>query len=207
MSSPLTVEELHATANVGLASFVEDIEHVVAREMDPHPIAAAVQARLPELLADPSFLTPEFREPWPDRYRSHLLVVAPSKRFSVVSMIWMPGQVTPIHDHICWCVVGVMQGLERERRYSLHEDNGGGRWLVPLDEDTVTPGHTCALIPPDENIHQVRNAGDSLAISIHVYGEDIGVYGSSINQCFGELPIREGDTSGAPVAWRRVLFK
>jgi predicted metal-dependent enzyme (double-stranded beta helix superfamily) len=213
MSVPLSAEDLRATA--GLASFVEDIERVVARESDPHPIAAAVQARLPGLLADPDFLAPEYREPWPDHYRSHLLVVAPSRRFSVVSMVWLPEQVTPIHDHICWCVVGVLQGLERERRYSLHEGRhertadgqDGERWLVPLDEDTVTPGHTCALIPPDENIHLVRNAGDGLAISIHVYGEDIAVYGSSINQCFGDLPIRPGDTSGAPVAWRRVLFK
>ena len=206
MSVPLSAEDLRTTA--GLASFVADIERVVASERDPHPIAAAVQARLPELLADPSFLAPEYREPWPDRYRSHLLVVAPTRRFSVVSMVWLPGQVTPIHDHICWCVVGVLQGLERERRYSLHERPADGeRWLVPLEDETVTPGHTCALIPPDENIHQVRNAGDGLAISIHVYGENIAVYGSSINQCFGDLPIRPGDTSGAPVAWRRVLFK
>ena len=207
MSTPLTAEELRAAATAGLASFVDDIERVVATEDDPHVVAAAVQSRLPALLADPSFLAPEYREPWPDRYRSHLLVVAPSRRFSVVSMVWMPGQVTSIHDHICWCVVGVLQGFEREQRFSLHENAAGERWLAPLEEDGVTPGHACALIPPDENIHQVRNAGDSLAISIHVYGDDIEVYGSSINQCFEELPIRPGDLSGTPVAWRRVNFK
>ena len=207
MSTSLSAEELGAEATPGLASFVADVERVVAKEHEPHVVSAAVQARLADLLADPAFLAPEFREPWPDRYRAHLLVVAPSRRFSVVSMVWLPGQITPIHDHICWCVVGVLQGLERERRYSLHEDGVGERWLVPGEEDTVTPGHTCALIPPDENIHQVRNAGDSLAISIHVYGEDIEVYGTSINQCFGELPIRPGDASGSVVAWRRVMFK
>ena len=207
MSGPLNVEDARAaaTASDNLTTFVADVEALIAHEREPHHIAASVQARLPRLLSTPRFLAPEHREPWPDRYRSHLLAVAPSGRFSVVALVWLPGQITPIHDHICWCVVGVLEGLERERRYTLREDATGARWLAPLAEEAVTPGHTCALVPPDENIHQVRNAGDSLAISIHVYGEDLTAHPSSINQCFDELPIRLGDLSGSPVAWRRVV--
>ena len=86
-------------------------------------------------------------------------------------------------------------------------EGAGAHFLVPESGETLTAGHTCALIPPEENIHQVRNAGDDLAISLHVYGEDIGVYGSSINQCFDGLPVRAEDASGAPIAWRRVVWK
>jgi predicted metal-dependent enzyme (double-stranded beta helix superfamily) len=206
MSGPLNVEgaRVAATTTDDLSTFVADIEALVAVEREPHRIASGVQARLPRLLANPIFLAPEYREPWPDRYRPHLLAIAPSGRFSVVALVWLPGQITPIHDHICWCVVGVLQGLERERRYTLHEDATGARWLVPLAEEAVAPGHTCALVPPDENIHQVRNAGDGLAISIHVYGDDLTAHPSSINQCFDEVPIRPGDLSGSAVAWRRV---
>jgi predicted metal-dependent enzyme (double-stranded beta helix superfamily) len=206
MSEPLNVEgeRAAAIASDDLTTFVADIEALLAHERHPHRIAAGVQARLPRLLASSRFLGPEQREPWPDRYRPQLLTVAPSGRFSVVSLVWLPGQTTPIHDHICWCVVGVLEGLERERRYTLREDASGARWLAPLAEEAVTPGHTCALVPPDENIHQVRNAGDGLAISIHVYGEDLTAHPTSINQCFDELPIRLGDLSGSPVAWRRV---
>jgi 3-mercaptopropionate dioxygenase len=190
-----------------LADFVADVEELVAAEGDPHLITAGVQARLARLLAGPEFLTPEQREPEPTHYRSHLLAVAPSRRFSVVGLIWLPGQVTPIHDHICWCVVGVLQGVEREQRYGLRADNAGSHFLVPEGGETLTAGHTCALIPPQENIHQVRNAGDDLAISLHVYGEDIGVYGSSINQCFDELPVHAEDAGGVPIAWRRVRWQ
>jgi predicted metal-dependent enzyme (double-stranded beta helix superfamily) len=207
MSEPLNAESAHATTTAtdgDLAAFVAAVETLTAGERDPHRIAAGVQACLPRLLANPSFLAPDQREPWPDRYRPHLLAVAPSRRFSVVALVWLPGQITPIHDHICWCVVGVLEGLEREQRYTLREDATGARWLAPLAEEAVMPGHTCALVPPDENIHQVRNAGESLAISIHVYGEDLTAYPSSINQCFDDLPIRPGDLSGSPVAWRRV---
>lgn len=203
MTTPLNAEATSTPMTAGLAAFVADLEALVASEQEPGTIAAGVRARLTRLLADPDFLAPCYCEPDPEHYRSHLLAVAPSRRFSVVSLVWLPGQITPIHDHICWCVVGVRQGLEREQRYTLHEGDDGTRWLVPLADEVVNPGDTCALVPPEENIHQVRNAGDTLAISIHVYGEDIGLYGSSINQKFDDLPVRAGDLSGSPVAWRR----
>jgi predicted metal-dependent enzyme (double-stranded beta helix superfamily) len=188
-------------STIGLRTFIEDIEALLDREPEAHAVASGVRARLPKLLADPSFLAPEQRESSPEHYRSHLLAVAPSARFSVVSLVWLPGQVTPIHDHIAWCVVGVLQGTEREERFELRAA-GEAHWLMPEGEEIVTPGHTCCLVPPDENIHRVRNAGDDLAISIHVYGADIGKYGSSINECFDELPIRPGESGGVSVAWR-----
>jgi 3-mercaptopropionate dioxygenase len=193
-----------------LIDFVADIEALVAAQTDPHVITAAVQVRLLTLLGRKDFLTPEQQEPDAAHYRSHILAVAPSRRFSVVGLVWLPGQVTPIHDHICWCVVGVVQGIEREDRYGLRCDGIDALWLVPVGGETLTAGHTCALVPPEENIHRVCNAGDDLAISIHVYGEDIERYKSSINQCFDSLPIRsaeEGATVGAGVAWRRVRWE
>lgn len=186
-----------------LETFITDVEALLAAQSDPHRITDGVQQLLARLLASPDFLRPEQCEPDPERYRTHLLAIAPSRRFSIVALVWLPGQVTPIHDHICWCCVGVLRGLEHEQRYTLHQNAANEQWLVPLKVDVLTAGHTCALVPPEENIHQVRNAGDDLAISIHVYGDDLAVWGSSINQCFDALPVRD-DLSGAPVAWRRV---
>ncbi len=194
-----------STVVATLDTFIDDIEALVASEQDPRRVALGVQARLPFLLARPDFLAPQYRQPDPNHYRTHLLAVAPSKKFSVLSMVWLPGQMTSIHDHICWCVVGVLQGLECEQRYSLRERSDGRRWLTPVGEDRLYPCQTAALVPPEENIHQVWNAGQDVAISLHVYGEDISVYGSSINQRFDDLPISYDDTSGSPVAWRREL--
>ena len=201
MRDSLDIVDIRAGAN-DLPTFIAEIERLVALESDPHVITAGVRTRLTRLLTNPDLLAPAYREPSPDHYRSHLVAVAPSRRFSVVSLVWLPGQVTAIHDHFCWCVVGVLQGMERERRFGLREDAAGSRWLVPLGDEAVRPGDTCALVPPDENIHQVRNAGDDLAISIHVYGGDLDVYGNSINQCFDDVPIHPDDLSGTPVPWR-----
>ncbi|HEU5346548.1 MAG TPA: cysteine dioxygenase family protein [Ktedonobacterales bacterium] len=188
-------------------SFVDDVERLLdahARDHDPDLIVQAVQRRLTALLASEGVLEPADRIPWADHYRPHLLTVAPSRRFSVMALIWAPEQVTPIHDHICWCVVGVLEGLEREQRFSLRQNDDGQRWLAPTTDVMVNPGEISRLTPPEENIHQVRNAGDALAISLHIYGADISVCGSSVNQCFDDLPIR-ADTAATPqtfVSWR-----
>ena len=191
-----------------LRHFVADVERILdgqerARSRDA--MVEEVEHRLVELLASPAdVLPPDDRIPWPDHYRPHLLTVAPSRRFSVLALIWLPGQMTPIHDHICWCVVGVLEGVERERRFHLRQDPGGERWLSCGADVLVAPGSVSRLTPPDENIHQVRNAGSDLAISLHVYGADISVVGSSVNQCFDDLPVREEASllGGLPVEWR-----
>jgi 3-mercaptopropionate dioxygenase len=195
---------MHATLKaLSLQGFVDEIEGLLREETNASAIAEGVRLRLPHLLADTRFLLPQYREPDPERYRTNVVTVAPSGKFSVVAMVWLPGQQTAIHDHVTWCVVGVVQGLEREERFSLRERNGQ-RWLLPCGEEAVPPGDTTALVPPEENIHRVRNAGTTTALSVHVYGADISKLGTSINECFDDLPIRPNDYSGRAVAWRRV---
>jgi len=58
------------------------------------------------------------------------------------------------------------------------------------------------LLPPEEDIHRVTNAGTGKAISIHVYGADIGKFGSSINHVFDDLPLRPDPGNARRVAWR-----
>lgn len=186
-----------------LEAFVADVAALRLRHDTPRPLADAVALRLGRLLRDPDWLAEEYRQPWADRYRQHILYVAPDGGFSVVSLVWNPGQKTPIHDHVSWCVVGVYQGEEMETRYALYR-GAQGQFLVPTRHERATPGETVALVPPDEDIHAVACHGAQRAISIHVYGADIGVLGTSINHRFDDLPIRP-DAEGAPrVSWRET---
>jgi predicted metal-dependent enzyme (double-stranded beta helix superfamily) len=149
-------------------SFVHDAEHLID---DPHAIAD----RLGGLLATDGWLAPEHQLGSRDGYRQHLLHVSASRRLSVVALVWLPGQRTPIHDHVSWCVVGVYRGVERETRYRMVD-----RHLVPVDTIEAAAGHVEALVPPAENIHSVTASGPGKTISIHVYGADIERLGSSI---------------------------
>ena len=109
---------------------------------DPHAIAE----RLRPLLATEGWLAPEHEQGSEEGYRQHLLHVSDCRRLSVVALVWLPGQSTPIHDHVSWCVVGVYRGEERETHYR-EVDHGGRRRLVPTGEMVARPGHVEALVP------------------------------------------------------------
>jgi predicted metal-dependent enzyme (double-stranded beta helix superfamily) len=84
----------------------------------------------------------------------------------VVSFVWMPGQKTPIHDHTVWGLVGVMRGEELCEEYSPQ--------ARPLGRHPVKPGDIDRVSPRIGDVHVVSNAGAQTAVSIHVYGANIG---------------------------------
>jgi predicted metal-dependent enzyme (double-stranded beta helix superfamily) len=45
------------------------------------------------------------------------------------------------------------------------------------------------MVVPPGDIHRVRNAGDDVAISLHVYGADLRIHGNSIRREY-DLPVR-----------------
>jgi len=186
-----------------LRRLTRSLDALVAANDDPHVIAARAGMLLGPALADPGLLEARHQEPADDRYRQHLVHVHPLGRYSIVALVWKPGQATPIHDHVCWCVVGVWRGLERETTYRLYGD-GDSPYLVPHGAAKSYPGDVSVLVPPEEDIHLVENAGDEIAISIHVYGDDISVLGTSINHRFEADLVRTRPTSGraAPISWR-----
>lgn len=178
-----------------MREFVLDVELLVEADFRPSARAAEVAEALRELLRSGDVLGPEHMEPAPDGYRQHVVHVDPLSRFSIVSLVWLPGQQTPVHDHVCWCVVGVLQGREEEICYELDEAG------VPRQRSTShnTAGEVCWLVPPNRDVHRVRNNGDGLAVSIHVYGADIGKLGTSINRVYAD-PVGEHAHSGFPTS-------
>jgi 3-mercaptopropionate dioxygenase len=145
-------------------------------------VAAALRANLP----DPAAILPvSLRRGDPAGYQSHLLYAEPDGSFSISAMVWMPGQQTMIHDHVAWCVTGVLQGREYEEVFALAD---GGRTLK-LAARNVNPAGAVSGFAPPGDIHRVRNTGDTVAISMHVYGADISRLGNSIRREY-TLPVR-----------------
>ena len=190
------------TTDSHFAHFLERMDALVAAKDDPHVIADETSHALAELLEHPGFLEARFRRPAPGHYRQHLVHVHPRGSYSVVSLVWKPGQATPIHDHRCWCVVGVWQGVERESTFALRRATDGLK-LFPRGTMFTGPGDVSVLVPPEEDIHRVENAGAGIAISLHVYGDDISVRGSSINRTFDE-DLVDARPAGPfePASWR-----
>src|SRR5919112_6681145 len=97
-----------------LTDLVDGVRTAVDARASWSQTAQLVAEQLRRHLPAPDLLTGEQRLGSPDGYRSHTLHVEPDGSFSIVALVWRPGQVTRIHDHMTWCVFGVIQGVEHE---------------------------------------------------------------------------------------------
>ena len=167
----------------GIAEVAGAVRVAVATATNEAEAGEGVAAVLRQHIHRDDLLDPEHHEGDPEAYRQHIVHVEDDGAFSIVCLVWLPGQVTPIHDHVSWCVVGVHQGEEAEERFRVEDDH-----LVPAGNDTNPQGTVVWLSPPGD-IHRVRNAGPAKAIPIPVYGADISVLGSSIRRTY-DLPVR-----------------
>jgi len=154
--------------NLGrLRQFVQDMTRAVERHGADEPrMLDEGEKLLKGLISNDDWLPEDFAAPSKESYRQYLLYCDPLERFSVASFVWMPGHRTPIHDHTVWGLVGVLRGSELCEEYSekieklsTHESRRG-------DVDRVSPAVG--------DIHVVSNAGTQTAVSIHVYGANIG---------------------------------
>jgi predicted metal-dependent enzyme (double-stranded beta helix superfamily) len=179
-----------ALATGRLRTLVEDVREAVGRGLPPDVTAYLAGEKLAPHLGAEELLTPAQREPDPEGYRQHLLHAESDGSFSVVALVWLPGQGTSIHDHVSWCVTGVHQGEEHERRYRLLPAGAaGGSARLVATEDVVNPaGSVCGFAPPGD-IHRVWNGctDGEVAVSLHLYGADISRLGSSVRRVY-DLP-------------------
>ena len=170
-----------------LRRLINEVRTIVARDAEARAVGRKVAEILRSYLQLADFLTPAQMEPCGDKYHQHILHVEADGSFSIVALVWLPGQATPIHDHVSWCVVGVYRGQEHETTYQLRNGKADPH-LVAVGE-TINPiGSVAALVPPGD-IHHVENAGTDVAVSLHIYGADIGVLGSSIRRRY-DLEVR-----------------
>lgn len=150
-----------------LRSFIRDMTRLADRHADDEQrMLDEGEKLLRALIAEDDWLPEELARPSAEGYRQYLLHCDPLERFCVVSFVWMPGQRTPIHDHTVWGLVGVMRGEETCEAYS--------RELKPAGRHPVRRGQVDRVSPRIGDIHVVANEGSDVAVSIHVYGANIG---------------------------------
>ena len=158
-----------------LSPLVAGIRTAVDSHADWAETARLVAGQLRRHLPTPDVLTAEQRLGSADHYVGHTLHVEPDGSFSIIALVWRPGQITRIHDHITWCVFGVIQGVEHEE---LFDADGT---VIGRSENHV--GDVSGFAPPGD-IHRVHNTAEETAISIHVYGTDVTRIGSSARRYY-----------------------
>lgn len=150
-----------------LRLFVQEMTRLVERHgADEARMLDEGEKLLQGLIAHDDWLPEQFARPSDESYRQYLLYCDAQERFSVVSFVWQPGQKTPVHNHTVWGLVGVMRGSELCEEYSPS--------LQKMNSHECKAGDVDRVSPAIGDIHTVCNAGTKTAVSIHVYGGNIG---------------------------------
>src|SRR5690349_9616863 len=170
-----TTQTTQTRTRTELAGLVAGVRACVDTHASWAETARLVAGALREHLPSPDVLTAEQRLGSPDGYRSHTLHAEPDGSFSVIALVWRPGQITRIHDHVTWCTFAVIQGVEHEELFDAELN------LVGESDNYV--GDVSGFAPPGD-IHRVHNTSDTTAISIHVYGTDVTRVGSSARRYY-----------------------
>ncbi len=170
MTTTMTTTQTHP-----ITALADGVRTAVGKHANWSDTADLVAEQLRLHLPGPDVLTAEQRDGSPDSYGSHVLHVEPDGSFSIIGLVWRPGQITRIHDHVTWCVFGVLQGVEHEDLYDADLR------LIGSADNQV--GDVSGFAPPGD-IHRVHNTTDTTAISLHIYGTDVTRIGSSVRRYY-----------------------
>jgi len=155
-----------------LREFVKIITSELSAPGTPSEMPASLESALKELVRKDDWLPKQFSVPSLEKYQQYLLYCDPFERFSVVSFVWIQGQTTPVHNHKVWGAIGQLRGAEQSTPYRLDE-SGELKAGHPFQSKVGEVFSFSAI--NNNDIHQVANTSPETAISIHVYGANIGV--------------------------------
>ncbi|MDM5281900.1 cysteine dioxygenase family protein [Peribacillus frigoritolerans] len=164
------------THNPSIQTFEESIRKVLNVAKSEKEIVNQIQPYFQSLLQNEGLLPESYKQPKPNKYSQFLLYKPQDEAFSIVAFVWGPGQTAPIHDHLVWGLVGIYEGTIEETRYrKISNDESEVGFNLEVVETVIAKTKDISFVyPPNADIHSVRNPFNDIAITIHIYGTDIG---------------------------------
>ena len=105
-------------------------------------------------------------------YASYLLYLSEGADLCIVLDVFMAKQAAVAHNHLCWCVFSCLEGMEREYLFDVPDDLSAAP--VEVMARLREPGQVTIAHAAPGAFHQVECAQGDMAISLHIYGADIG---------------------------------
>jgi len=157
-----------------LTDFIREMTAVVEMYSEAVVRASEAEKLVGKLVYSKSWLPPNKQIPDSNHYARYSLYLDPQDRFELIALVWLPGQVTFLHDHDgTWGVEGVLCGRMKVTNFLQIEKHSND--IVKLfHTGTMTVGaqSTSQLLPPAD-CHILEAAGEQPTITIHVYGRKL----------------------------------
>ncbi|MEM9276228.1 MAG: cupin [Cyanobacteria bacterium P01_F01_bin.143] len=153
-----------------LYRFLTDLEDVLLTISDDRDRLKAIFPLVRKLLMSSYWLQMEYREPNPETgWSVKTLYKEVDYPITIQTVTWLPGNVSPIHNHATWGIVAIMDGQEKNRFWQRSPDAEHPHKIKLIDEYTFIPGDIVGLMP--DAIHSVEPLGEEPAITFNIYGE------------------------------------
>ena len=164
-----------------LQTFIDDCHGIMREFVQPADIVLEIAPRMISLLDHSGeFLGDSHRDPDQRKYARHEVYTSPEGNLSLFSMVWLPGQWTPVHDHATWGVVGIVDGMLEERNFirsDKRERSDSGIILRRGGVSLLRPGTVTTFVPNPDHIHRtgVPRARQT-TVTLHLYGRHLQNY-------------------------------
>ena len=158
-----------------LQAFVSDLKSITAATDTPQSVIDQVTPLARRLAETSDWSDPRFRECDPEQgFGVSILNEEADHSLMVETICWLPGRGVAPHDHQTWGVVVGIEGEEINCNWRRHDDGSRENYadLSVSKEVVVGAGDVCVFLPDD--IHSVRNPGDTPSLSLHIYGYSPG---------------------------------
>ena len=162
----------HPEAHGAIHDYVDRV-HAILDASEDGDVADEVAATLQDVLLVDDLLSASQREPGEAKYRKHILYACPKGRFTLLSLVWTPGQGTPVHGHTAWGAVGVYEGTPNVAVYDCEEIEDERHAVTEKKDVCCTRGDLATVRPGLCDVHRIYNDSDETMITLHTYGLDL----------------------------------
>jgi len=152
-----------------LFRFLTNLEDILLNIADDNHRLQKIRPLVRHLLNYSEWLHYEYLPPDPNKGWSVLsLYDEPDYPLTVQTVVWSPGQASPIHNHATWGIVAIISGEEKNTIWRKVDPENSER-IEKVDELTLCAGDIISFTP--DAIHHVEAMGDEPTVSFNLYGE------------------------------------
>ncbi len=153
-----------------LYRFLTDLETILATIPEDQKRLPIIAHLLRKLLNHCPWLQTYYMPPSPNPGWSILsLYEEPEFPLTLQIVAWLPGNISPIHNHGTWGIVALLSGQEKNTFWRRSPTPEFGDRLQAVDTYILNPGEIITFLP--DAIHSVEPLGDEPAITLNIYGE------------------------------------
>jgi predicted metal-dependent enzyme (double-stranded beta helix superfamily) len=147
-------------------------------------IPAIVASQLRGFMSANELLNHTQQQPNASGYQRHTLYRDETGQFTILALVWLPGQETPVHGHMAWGAVGLYSGELNVVSYEIFGTRAGQMHLKAVNEIDAREGDVTSVTGGINDIHRIKNTSSKPAISVHVYGMDVAPESAALNILF-----------------------